>query len=134
MSLAEQAADQMGVDVVRAGNDMDIGVIYDQSNPFLQGGQEAPMVRLLWEGWQEHSRLPTDTLANVSAANLEQAGRSLALAVMTLGRDTQYQRQDTFPWVQVHTRAQAPTRGIPVLCGVSRFQISLRNPKSSGHE
>lgn len=88
--LAEQAADQMGVYVVRADGDMDIGVIYDQDNPFLQGGQEAPMVRLLWEGWEEHSRLPTDTLANVSAANLEQAGRSLALTLMVLGRETQY--------------------------------------------
>ena len=88
--LTERAADQMGVDVVRAGDDLDIGVIYDQSNPFLQGGQEALMVRLLWEGWQEHSRLPTDTLANVSAANLEQTGRSLALTLMVLGRETQY--------------------------------------------
>jgi len=88
--LFEKAARQMGVRVVRADESIDIGLIYDQSNPFLESGQEAPVLRLYWEGWEEHSRLPTDTLENISVANLEDAGRTLALSLMILGRETNY--------------------------------------------
>jgi hypothetical protein len=47
-------------------------------------------VRLTWEGWQETSRRPEDTLENVSPDKLEQAGQTLALALMVLGRETAY--------------------------------------------
>jgi len=87
--LFETAARRLGVDTVRADETIDIGVIYEGESvlPLVQEGQEAPVVRLFWEGWDEHSRLPTDTLANISAANLEEAGRTLALSLMILGRE-----------------------------------------------
>jgi hypothetical protein len=69
---------------------MDISVIYRDNDALPQGGRDAPSVSLFWEGWEETSRKPSDTLENVSAANLEQSGRTLALALMVLGRETEY--------------------------------------------
>ncbi len=90
--LFETAARRMGVTTVRADETIDISVIYEGGNvlPLVQEGQKAPTVRLFWEGWDEHSRLPTDTLANISAANLEEAGHTLALSLMILGREREY--------------------------------------------
>jgi hypothetical protein len=48
------------------------------------------VVRLQWEGWEENSRLPTDTVENISADDLEEAGRALAMALMILGREQNY--------------------------------------------
>jgi ABC-type dipeptide/oligopeptide/nickel transport system permease component len=90
--LFEMAAKRMGVRTVRADETIDIGVIYEGEGvlPQVQEGQEAPIVRLFWEGWEEHSRLPTDTLDNISVASLEEAGRTLALSLMILGREREY--------------------------------------------
>ena len=88
--LLERSGRLMGADFVRADEAIDISVVYADSSTFNQGGQEAPVVRLFWDGWEEHSRLPTDTLSNISEDNLEEAGRALALALMTLGRERRY--------------------------------------------
>ena len=87
--LFEEVADQMGVDAYRSNETIDISLIYDEISAF-QSGQEAPTVRLFWEGWQETSRRSTDTLESISPENLEQAGETLALSLMILGRETQY--------------------------------------------
>jgi len=80
----------MGTDVVRSDEAIDISVIYTDGSALNQGGQEAPVVRLFWEGWEEHSRLPSDSLEYISADNLEEVGRALALSLMILGREEQY--------------------------------------------
>jgi len=74
---------------------MDLGLIYGSSaggphNAAQSVDSAIPTVRLYWEGWQETSRRPEDTLENVSPDKLEQAGRTLALALMVLGRETEY--------------------------------------------
>ncbi len=88
--LFERSTKLMGTDVVRSDETIDISVIYNDGSASSQSGQEAPVVRLFWEGWGEHSRLPSDALENISAENLEEAGRALALSLMILGRETQY--------------------------------------------
>ncbi len=88
--LLSSAARRMGVRSTRAQETMDISVIYRDSEPPSQSGTDAPTVRLFWEGWEETSRTPADTLENVSTENLEQAGQTLALALMVLGRETEY--------------------------------------------
>lgn len=80
----------MGVDTVRSADPIDISVIDDEGNSALESSQEAPLVGLYWEGWEEHSRRATDTLENISAEALEEAGRALALSLMILGRETNY--------------------------------------------
>jgi ABC-type dipeptide/oligopeptide/nickel transport system permease subunit len=86
--LFEMAARRMGVGTVRSSETIDISLIYDQT-PSTGGGQDAPMVRLYWEGWEATSRLPTDALVNVSPDNLEDAGRALSLALMVMGRENE---------------------------------------------
>lgn len=88
--LLGKSARQMGVKADRVNEAIDIGVIYAGGNPSLESGQDAPIVRLYWEGWEEYSRLPIDRLENVSAYNLEEAGRALAMALMIMGRETEY--------------------------------------------
>ncbi len=88
--LFEKAAKQMGVDVIRADEAIEIGLIYQEVNAAEQQGQEAPEVRMSWQGWQENARLPSDTIENISAQSLEDAGKSLAMALMILGRERQY--------------------------------------------
>ena len=69
---------------------LDIGLIYDESNTFYKGGQEAPVVSLSWQGWQEGSRTARDTLESLSVEKLEDSGRTLAMALMILARETEY--------------------------------------------
>jgi peptide/nickel transport system permease protein len=88
--LLERSARRMGVRTTRAREDVDISVIYRESGSSPQSGTDAPSVRLFWEGWEASSRLPADTLENVSAENLERTGQTLALALMVLGREREY--------------------------------------------
>jgi hypothetical protein len=87
--LFEEIAGEVGVDVYRSKETIDISLIYDEISAF-QSGQEAPTVRLFWEGWEATSRRSEDTLASISQTNLEKAGETLALSLMILGRETQY--------------------------------------------
>jgi hypothetical protein len=89
VELFESAGRKMGAKVKRADDPIDISIIYDEGSPY-DSGQEAPEVRLSWEGWAEHARLASDTMENTSRENLEDAGRTLALALMIMGREHQY--------------------------------------------
>jgi peptide/nickel transport system permease protein len=88
--LGEDAARRVGLRTVRAKEALDLGVIYDERGAEGQRIQKAPVVRLSWEGWQANARLSADTAETVSAKRLEKAGRSLALALMVLGRERTY--------------------------------------------
>ena len=88
--MFERAARSVGVKTVRADEGSDIGVIYQEGSTFQEGGQQAPVLSLSWEGWEEHARRPSDTLDNISTENLEKAGRALATALMVLGREIDY--------------------------------------------
>ncbi|MHB0877051.1 MAG: ABC transporter permease subunit [Anaerolineae bacterium] len=83
----EAAARRMGVGIGRERETMDLGIVFEEAD-FVSGGQEAPSLRLTWNGWQATARLPEDALSSLSAEKLEQAGRTLALALMVIGRDT----------------------------------------------
>lgn len=87
----ETAVRQTGGDPLRSEEEIDISLIYDNVNPSQDsGGQEAPIVRLQWEGWQENARLVTDTAEKISDEKLGQVGRALSMALMALGREINY--------------------------------------------
>jgi hypothetical protein len=88
-NLMEAAASQMGVKVHRTGEPVDISIIFEDKD-LEEGGQEAPNIRLSWNGWRKTSHLPTDTLESISANKLQRSGRALALALMILGREIRY--------------------------------------------
>jgi len=88
--LMGEAAGRVGARSVRASEAIDLSVIYDEGGAEGHQAQEAPSVRLSWQGWEEHARLPTDTLDNVYSERLEKAGRALALALMVMGRERTY--------------------------------------------
>jgi hypothetical protein len=87
--LFEEAGDRVGAKVVRSEEPIDISIIYREGSPY-DSGQIAPEVRLSWEGWEENARLPDDTVANISSDNLQNSGRTLALALMIIGRERDY--------------------------------------------
>jgi ABC-type dipeptide/oligopeptide/nickel transport system permease subunit len=89
VELFENAARKVGADVKRRDDPIDISVIYQEGSPY-ESGQDAPEVRLTWEGWAEHARLPSDTMDNISVDDLSDAGRTLTLALMIMGRERQY--------------------------------------------
>lgn len=87
----ETAARHSGVEVARSGEPVDMSMIYEDSSPSAGlGGQQAPVARLYWEGWEESARTVADTLPSVSREKLEKAGRTLSMALMILGREIQY--------------------------------------------
>jgi hypothetical protein len=88
-NLFETSARRMGISISRRKEPVDMSIIFVDKS-FQAGGQEAPSVGLGWQGWEATSRLPADTPETISADKLERAGRALALALMTLGRETQY--------------------------------------------
>jgi hypothetical protein len=87
--LMGEAAGHIGVKSKRSDDAIRMAFVYED-NPFAQGGQEAPTVFLAWEGWQDTSGSPMDNADHISADNLEDAGRSLAMALMILGREIDY--------------------------------------------
>ena len=89
VNLFEEAARRTGVHARPVNELLDIGIIF-QDKSFWEGGQEAPDVGMTWEGWGETSGLVSDTSANLSSDKIEQAGRTLALALMILGRERDY--------------------------------------------
>ncbi len=87
----ETAARQMGVKSMRSEEEIDISQIYEEGGSSgSAGGQQAPVVRLYWEGWQATARTFEDTVDAISQEKLEKAGRTLAMALMILGRETEY--------------------------------------------
>jgi hypothetical protein len=87
--LFESAARRMGVSVKSAGNAVDISVVFVEGNAF-DSGEEAPSIGLSWEGMELTSFMIEDDISSVSADHLEKAGRALSLALMILGRETDY--------------------------------------------
>ncbi len=87
--LFQRAARHMDSSAARAKEPVDISVVFDEGSPF-DSGQEAPAIRLFWEGWPTLARTPEDTPDRLSAQKLQQVGRTLAEAVMVLGREVDY--------------------------------------------
>jgi hypothetical protein len=88
--VAEKAARQVGARVKRADENIDIGLIYDEGSHFLESGQDAPILRMYWDGWDDYARLPEDTKTRLSPKAIEDAGKTLAMTLMILGRETNY--------------------------------------------
>jgi hypothetical protein len=89
--LFETAAKQSGVRPVRSEEAIDISLVYEEVDASADSsGKQAPVVRLFWEGWDETSRLSEDTPDKISQDNLEKAGRTLAMALMAIGREIEY--------------------------------------------
>ena len=70
-------------------NEMDLSIVFKESSAYT-GGEEAPTVGLVWEGWEETANTPGDVISSISLKNLEDSGRALSLALMILGRETDY--------------------------------------------
>jgi peptide/nickel transport system permease protein len=88
-NLFEESARRMGVKSRRGGESVDMSIVFDDPE-YWESGSEAPYIGLSWEGWEATSRLPADTPESISEDKLEQAGRTLALALMIMGRETNY--------------------------------------------
>lgn len=87
--LLEESAQRLGVPARRADEGLDISILFE-SGSRREGGQEAPRVRLSWEGWERYSRTLQDTGAKISTYTLEQGGEVATMALMVLGRELQY--------------------------------------------
>ena len=87
--LLEEAGRRMGVDTVRTGEGVDVSTVFQERN-LNADGQPAPQVGVTWEGWEATSRTVADTVSSVAADTMEEAGRALGLALMTIGRETNY--------------------------------------------
>lgn len=85
----QTSARRMGVAAQSAESNLDISIVFEERSRW-EGGQEAPEIVLMWEGWEETSHLPDDQVAGLSTDKLEASGRALTLALMTLGRELDY--------------------------------------------
>ena len=88
-NLFESAARRMGVPVQRAGEQVDMSIVFDDRS-LWDGSQEAPSIGLSWDGWESTACTSSDIIEAISVDNLEESGRALSLALMILGRETQY--------------------------------------------
>jgi len=87
--LLENAAAQMGVKTTRVDEPVDFTQVFAEQST-RQSGQTAPQIGLHWEGWEAIAHTPADTPETISAKKLEKSGRALSLALMILGRETEY--------------------------------------------
>jgi ABC-type dipeptide/oligopeptide/nickel transport system permease component len=88
-NLFEDAAKKMKVPTQRKQENIDVSIVFDERSP-QEGGQEAPIVKLMWKGWEATSLTPWDTLEQMSIQHLDQSGRAASLAIMIIGRTTNY--------------------------------------------
>jgi hypothetical protein len=87
--LLETAAARVGAPATRAGEPVDLSIVFDRSQT-RSGGQDAPMVGVRWSGWEQTAHTAADTLEAVDEDKLQRAGETVALALMVLGRETDY--------------------------------------------
>ena len=83
----QEAARRVGVRTLTVEDAIDIAVIYDGKS-MNDVGQDAPQITLSWQGWENTAKTAQDTVGTLSSRQLERAGRTLALALMTLARET----------------------------------------------
>jgi ABC-type dipeptide/oligopeptide/nickel transport system permease component len=88
-NLFENSAKRMGVPVKRARSGLDISVVFSDGS-VNASAEEAPIIGLTWADWQQTSNSAYDTLDNISIDHLDGAGRTLSLALMILGKETDY--------------------------------------------
>ncbi|MGD2163597.1 MAG: M20/M25/M40 family metallo-hydrolase, partial [Anaerolineales bacterium] len=88
-NLFEDSARRFNVPTVRAGEGLDPSVIYQTGNRY-DSGEEASRIVVTWQGWKIYSNTMQDSLEAVSAEQLEESGRTLALALMIAGRELRY--------------------------------------------
>jgi hypothetical protein len=89
INLFEESASRTGSHARTANELLDVGIIF-QDKSFWEGGQETPGIGLSWQGWDETAGLASDTIDSLSSDKMEQAGRTLALGLMILGRERNY--------------------------------------------
>ena len=87
--LFEDAAQRMGIQAQPVEDAVDMSVVF-AGKTARDSGQESPDISLSWQGWEKTSRTPSDTTDTISQTKIEKAGRALALALMILGRETNY--------------------------------------------
>ena len=87
--LFEDAARRMGQATIRVGEGVDLGVMFEATRS-TPAGQRAPQIALRWEGWEATSRTVDDRAGLLDEAKLAAAGRTIALGLMVLGRETEY--------------------------------------------
>ena len=87
LKMFQEAAQRVGVRTLTVEDPVDIGVIYEGKG-VDDTGQDAPQIVLSWQGWESAAKTAEDTVDKLSSHRLEQAGRTLALALMALGRET----------------------------------------------
>lgn len=87
-ALVEEAAGYVDAPARRADDALDVGVIYEAGSRAAEA-PPGPLVRLAWEGWEAAAFTP-DTPAQLSAQKLEEAGETLTLTLMLLGRERNY--------------------------------------------
>jgi hypothetical protein len=87
-NLLERAAGLTGTDSRRVDDPVDLSKMFRTGNPtyhMQREGQDAPTLAIEWEGVEVTERLPTDRWESLSLENLEQAGKTISLALMGLG-------------------------------------------------
>jgi len=89
MNLFEDTAQQMGLQAQPVEDAVDMSVVF-AGKTARDSGQRSPDVSMSWQGWEKTSRTPSDTIDTISRTKIEKAGRALALALMILGRETNY--------------------------------------------
>jgi len=87
--LFTEAARRMNTPVRRSGNVMDLSIVFSDGR-VNASAEEAPTIGLVWEGWELTSRTPIDDISMISQENLESSGQAISLALMILGRETDY--------------------------------------------
>ena len=86
--LMERAGKHMNVSTERISEAVDLSILFAEEGVVEK--QVAPRVGVQWQNWQELARTPDDTLMTITTEKLENAGRTLTLALMIIGREIQY--------------------------------------------
>jgi hypothetical protein len=86
VSIFKSSAQRNGVPLVQADENVTFSELFRQRS-MRDSGEEAPLVLLRRKDWQILSNIASDTPAQINPDNLHQAGETLSLSLMVLGRD-----------------------------------------------
>ena len=83
--MFQKAARRLGVEATTRG----VGIHDDYSlYPYPDG--KLAQITLTWEGSGVHAHTPADTVESIDLEKLSKMGRTAALGLMVLARETQY--------------------------------------------
>jgi len=91
LNLFDDAASQVGLKTSRTREAIELSGVVTRRQSFLPGDSDAaPNITIGFQGWAQNSGFPSDDVSQIKPDWMEDIGKALSTALMTIGQETIY--------------------------------------------